>query len=53
MLFRSATKKFSRRFNYIEEQVEAEGRSLRDCELAELDAFWDQAKIVLKEKNNM
>ena len=47
---KEATKKFSKRFNYIEEQVEAEGRSLRDCELAELDAFWDEAKLALKRK---
>lgn len=45
---KEATRKFTRRFNYIEEQVESSGRGLRDCELAELDAFWDEAKIVLK-----
>ncbi len=45
---KQATKKFSLRFNYIEQQVEATGRTLRDCELAELDAFWDEAKRVLK-----
>lgn len=47
---KQATKKFTGRFNYIEQQVEASGRSLRECELAELDAFWDEAKIVLKAK---
>jgi len=47
---KEATKKFTRRFNYIEEQVESTGRGVRDCELAELDALWDQAKIVLKAK---
>ena len=45
---KEATKKFTRRFNYIEEQVEASGRDLRECELEELDGFWDQAKQVLK-----
>jgi len=45
---KQANKKFTRRFNYIEKQVETSGRSLRDCELAELDAFWDEAKKVLK-----
>ncbi len=44
---KQATKKFSKRFNYIEKQVEASGRGLRDCELTELDAFWDEAKKVL------
>jgi len=45
---KQATKKFSKRFNYIEQQVEASERTLRDCDLAELDAFWDDAKIKLK-----
>jgi len=47
---KQATQKFTRRFNYIEQQVEASGRSLRECDLAQLDAFWDEAKIELKEK---
>jgi ATP diphosphatase len=41
---KESNKKFSRRFNYIEQQVNASGRRLRDCELEELDAFWHQAK---------
>ncbi|TAL52782.1 MAG: nucleoside triphosphate pyrophosphohydrolase [Methylovulum sp.] len=45
---KQSTKKFSRRFNYIEQQVEASGRSLKECELVELDAFWNEAKVVLK-----
>lgn len=44
---KEATKKFSKRFNYIEQQVEASDRSLRDHELHELDAFWEQAKKAL------
>jgi ATP diphosphatase len=47
---KEATKKFTKRFNYIEQQVESSGRNLRECELAELDAFWDEAKRVLKTK---
>ncbi len=47
---KQANKKFTHRFNYIEKQVEASGRSLRDCKLAELDAFWDEAKKVLKSR---
>jgi len=43
---REATKKFTRRFNYIEKRVEASGRTLRDCELAELDGLWGEAKRV-------
>jgi len=45
---RESTKKFSVRFQYIEQQVQASGRQLRDCELAELDGLWHQAKEVLK-----
>ncbi len=45
---KQATKKFTRRFNYIEEQVELSGRSIQDCQLAELDALWEQAKRELK-----
>ena len=45
---KESNKKFSRRFQYIEEQVEASGRELRDCELDELDTFWDEAKLKLK-----
>jgi len=41
---KQATKKFTRRFNYIERQVEISGRNLRDCELAELDGLWNAAK---------
>ncbi|MDP2902868.1 MAG: nucleoside triphosphate pyrophosphohydrolase [Methylovulum sp.] len=46
---KQSTKKFSKRFNYIEQQVEASGRSLKECELFELDAFWNEAKIFLKD----
>ncbi len=50
LALKEANTKFSKRFNYIEQQVEASKRSLRDCELQELDAFWDEAKKVLKPK---
>lgn len=50
MALKEASKKFSKRFNYIEQQVEASGRELRDCELTELDFFWDEAKRELKAK---
>lgn len=45
---KEATKKFTRRFNYIEKQIEASGRQLRECELAELDSLWHEAKRVQK-----
>ncbi len=44
---KESNKKFTRRFQYIEQQVSASGRVLRECELTELGAFWDQAKQVL------
>ena len=45
---RESTKKFSSRFQYIEQHVLASGRGMRDCELAELDELWNEAKRVLK-----
>ncbi|WP_347989547.1 nucleoside triphosphate pyrophosphohydrolase [Methylomonas sp. AM2-LC] len=44
LALKAATKKFTRRFNYIEQQIAASGRTLRDCELHELDGLWNQAK---------
>jgi ATP diphosphatase len=46
---KESNRKFSKRFEYIEAQVEASERSLLDCELAELDSFWNDAKIALKQ----
>ncbi|MGR9106337.1 MAG: nucleoside triphosphate pyrophosphohydrolase [Gammaproteobacteria bacterium] len=43
-----ASRKFERRFHYIEEQVAKSGRHLNECALPELDALWDEAKIILK-----
>jgi MazG family protein len=36
--------KFTRRFNYLEEQTMLKGRSLHDMTLAEMDVIWDEAK---------
>lgn len=36
--------RFANRFNYVEQQVEASGRQWSEFTLAELDAFWDEAK---------
>ena len=36
--------KFVRRFRDIERRAEAEGRKVTDYGLAELDAFWEDAK---------
>ncbi len=36
--------KFIDRFNYLESQTLAKGRSLRDMTLAEMDVYWEEAK---------
>jgi len=37
-------RKFVRRFRFIEEQLRAQGRSVRESTLEEMDAIWQQAK---------
>ncbi len=49
MALRKGTDKFTQRFNYVEQQVLNSGRVMTDCALEELDAFWDEAKQVLKQ----
>jgi MazG family protein len=39
-----ATEKFSRRFRYLESALEAEGRSVEDTSMEELDRLWEEAK---------
>lgn len=41
---RAANRKFEHRFRHIETAVAARGRTLEDCDLATLDALWDEAK---------
>jgi len=36
--------RFSRRFRHVEDRVHALGRNVSDCALAELEAFWVEAK---------
>jgi XTP/dITP diphosphohydrolase len=36
--------KFIKRFQYLEEKANAQGRQLKDMTLAEMDAIWDEAK---------
>jgi len=42
----STNNKFKRRFEFIENQVLAQQKSLTDCSLDELDALWDKAKLL-------
>ncbi|GAB1857678.1 nucleoside triphosphate pyrophosphohydrolase [Flavobacteriaceae bacterium MHTCC 0001] len=37
-------KKFSKRFQYLEEKAKALNKPLKDMTLAEMDVFWEQAK---------
>jgi len=41
---KETTRKFSRRFNYIEEHYEQNGEDIHAASLEELDAIWDLAK---------
>ncbi|MEX1662330.1 nucleoside triphosphate pyrophosphohydrolase [Thioclava sp. 15-R06ZXC-3] len=41
---RAANMKFTRRFNYIESELQARGKAPKDSDLTEMDALWDQAK---------
>lgn len=36
--------KFTKRFNYVEQQTIMSGRQLKDLTLAEMDALWEEAK---------
>jgi ATP diphosphatase len=46
MALRGANTKFERRFDYIERALAAKGRSLEGATLEEMDALWDEAKVV-------
>jgi MazG family protein len=41
---RSATDKFVKRFNRLEDELKTRGRKLGEAELAEMDAIWDEIK---------
>jgi tetrapyrrole methylase family protein/MazG family protein len=40
----AAIEKFARRFRYLEARLRAEGRSVSDAEMEELDGLWSEAK---------
>lgn len=44
-------KKFIKRFNYIEFAAQRDGKQLAEMTLEEMDAYWNEAKDVLKGKN--
>ena len=41
---RRTNRKFRRRFGWLEEQLRAQGKSLEEASLAEMEALWQQAK---------
>jgi len=45
---RAANTKFTRRFNKVEELLKVLGKVPEDSDLAEMDALWDQAKLLEK-----
>jgi MazG family protein len=44
---RKTNRKFRRRFGWMEEQLQKQGKKLQDCTLEEMEALWQEAK-----KNN-
>ena len=44
LALRGTNVKFERRFGYIEQALAAQGRTLQDATLQEMDALWDEAK---------
>jgi uncharacterized protein YabN with tetrapyrrole methylase and pyrophosphatase domain len=41
---RRANRKFRRRFEYIEQRIAEQGRTLDEADLEEMDRYWDEAK---------
>ncbi|HOH79079.1 MAG: nucleoside triphosphate pyrophosphohydrolase [Candidatus Cloacimonetes bacterium] len=41
---KATTRKFAKRFNYIEDHYESSGKDIHEASLQELDAVWDLAK---------
>ena len=41
---RSTNNKFIKRFQYIEQKIEGEGKTLKDCPLEEMERYWQEAK---------
>ena len=46
---RGTNRKFRRRFQWIERELRAAGKSPREATLAEMDAFWDRSKQIERE----
>ena len=44
----AAIEKFSKRFKYLESELQTQGRSVNDANMEELDRLWEKAKIERK-----
>ncbi len=47
---KAANRKFRRRFSHVEKRMAEMGKEWRETTLAEMDAFWDEAKALEKAK---
>ncbi len=48
---KKSTQKFIQRFEYIEKNIQQSGREVKNCDLAELDTLWNEAKTFFKAHN--
>jgi MazG family protein len=47
---RRTNNKFINRFNYVEMKITESGKELKDSTLVEMDKFWNESKIVIKDE---
>lgn len=40
----NTNKKFTQRFNYLEQKIKAQNKTLKDCSLDEMNVYWEEAK---------
>jgi MazG family protein len=48
----AANARFESRFRFVEESIRAEGRTLHDASLEEMDRLWEQAKLAAGEETD-
>jgi uncharacterized protein YabN with tetrapyrrole methylase and pyrophosphatase domain len=48
---RRTNRKFRRRFNWLEQQLRAQGKDLEQATLEEMEALWQQAKTHEEERS--
>jgi uncharacterized protein YabN with tetrapyrrole methylase and pyrophosphatase domain len=42
---RVATRKFAKRFRYVEDRFREIGKDMREATLEEMDAYWEESKV--------